>query len=221
MNSKLILTFLEELSKNNNREWFHANKFRYEEAKNEFEKFIDQIILFISKFDKDIKNISAKDCLFRIYNDIRFAKNRPLYKTNFGGSIAKGGKNGGHAGYYFHLEKNNCFLGGGIYMPPADNLKLIRKEIYYNHEEFSKIINAKSFKKYFHELDDIKLSRVPKEFPKDFIGAELLKYKSYTMIYPLQQKLISSNELDKTTTEVFKVMLPLNNFLNKAIFNPK
>jgi len=221
MNSKLILTFLEELSKNNNREWFHANKFRYEEAKNEFEKFIDQIILSISKFDKDIKNISAKDCLFRIYNDIRFAKNRPLYKTNFGGSIAKGGKNGGHAGYYFHLEKNNCFLGGGIYMPSADNLKLIRKEIYYNHEEFSKIINAKSFKKYFHELDDIKLSRVPKEFPKDFIGAELLKYKSYTMIYPLQQKLISSNELDKTTTEVFKAMLPLNNFLNKAIFNPK
>jgi len=87
MNTKLILAFLEDLSKNNNREWFHANKPRYEEAKAEFEKFVEHIILSISKFDKEIKNISAKDCLFRIYNDVRFAKNKPLYKKCSGDQI--------------------------------------------------------------------------------------------------------------------------------------
>jgi len=219
MNTKLILAFLEDLSKNNNREWFHANKPRYEEAKAEFEKFVEHIILSISKFDKDIKNISAKDCLFRIYNDVRFAKNKPLYKTNFGASIAKGGKNGGFAGYYFHIEKNNSFIGGGIYMPPADKLKLIRKEIYYNYDEFLKIVSDKNYKKYFQDLDESKLSRVPKDFPKDFEGAEFLKYKSFTMIYPVTQKLLQSEELNKTTIEIFKAMLPLNNFLNKAIYN--
>ena len=219
MDTKLILAFLEDLSNNNNREWFHANKHRYEEAKAEFEKFVEYLILSISKFDKEIKNISAKNCLFRIYNDVRFAKNKPLYKTNFGASIAKGGKNGGFAGYYFHIEKNNSFVGGGIYMPPADKLKLIRKEIYYNFGEFFKIVNDKSFIKYFKELDELKLSRVPKDFPKDFAGAEFLKYKSYTMIFPLQQKLLQSEELNKTTIEIFKAMQPLNNFLNKAIYN--
>ena len=219
MNTKLILAFLEELSKNNNREWFHANKHRYEEAKAEFEKFVEYLILSISKFDKEIKNISAKNCLFRIYNDVRFAKNKPLYKTNFGASIAKGGKNGGFAGYYFHIEKNNSFVGGGIYMPPADKLKLIRKEIYYNYDEFLKIVNDKNYKKYFQDLDESKLSRVPKDFPKDFAGAEFLKYKSFTMIYPVTLKLLQSEELNKTTIEIFKAMQPLNNFLNKAIYN--
>jgi uncharacterized protein (TIGR02453 family) len=218
MNAAKIISFLKDLSKNNNKEWFHENKWKYEEAKKEFETFINTIIPEVSKFDKDIKDITAKDCLFRIYNDIRFAKNKPLYKTNFGGFIAKGGKNGGHAGYYFHIEPGGCFIGGGIYMPPSDKLKAIKKEIYYNYKEFSGILSNKDFKKYFKELSDIKTSRVPSDFPKDFEGAELLKYKSYTIIYPMTIKQILSPELNANIIKVFKALMPLNKFINQALY---
>lgn len=218
MNTKLIFSFLEELEKNNNREWFQSNKHLYENAKKEFEGFINQLISEIAKFDKDIKNLTAKDCLFRIYNDIRFAKNKPPYKTNFGGYIAKGGKNLGNAGYYLHLENNNCFAGGGIYMPQSDKLKLIRQEIYYNFKEFSGLLAAKNFKKYFDGLDDLKASRVPKDFPKDCESAEMLKYKSYTMITALSQKQLQSADLKEHIADIFKSMTPVNHFLNRAIF---
>jgi len=216
MDAKKTLSFLEDLSKNNNRDWFHANKSRYDEIKKEFETFINVIIPEIASFDSEIKNLSAKDCLYRIYNDIRFAKNKPLYKTNMGAFIAKGGKNGGNAGYYLHIEKDNYFLGGGIYMPSSDKLKLVRQEIYYNYEEFSGILNNKNFKKYFQGLDDLKTSRVPKEFPKDFIGAEMLKYKSYTMLFPYKEKELFSSNFKEMILEVFKSMKPINHFINRA-----
>jgi len=218
MNTKLILSFLKDLEKNNNRDWFHANKGRYDEAKKEFEIFINDLIPAIAKFDKDVLNLTAKDCMFRIYNDVRFAKNKPLYKTNMGAYMAKGGKNMGHAGYYFHLENNNCFLGGGIYMPPADKLKLIRQEIYYNYKEFSGILASKSVQKHFPVLDDMKVSRVPKDFPKDSESAELLKYKSYTVLSPVSQKQLLSPDLKTTVVDIFKTITPLNHFINRALF---
>lgn len=218
MNTKLIFSFLEDLEKNNNREWFHANKHRYEIAKKEFEDFLNQLIPEIAKFDPDIKNLTAKDCIFRIYNDIRFAKNKPPYKTNFGGFIVKGGKNAGNSGYYLHLERKNCFAGGGIYMPSADKLKLIRQEIYYNYKEFSGLLSAKPFRKNFDGLDDLKASRVPKDFPKDCESAEMLKYKSYTMLTPLSQKQLQSPDLKRHLIEIFKSMTAVNHFLNRAIY---
>jgi uncharacterized protein (TIGR02453 family) len=221
MNAKLILSFLKDVEKNNNREWFHANKERYEEAKKEFETFINALIPEIIKFDKSIINLTAKDCVFRIYNDVRFAKNKLLYKSNMGAYIARGGKNRGYAGYYFHIENDNCFLGGGIYMPSAENLKLIRQEIYYNFKEISGILSSKSLQKYFKMLDDFKVSRVPKEFPKDAESAELLKYKGYTVLSSLEKKQLLSDDLIHHVAGVFKTLTPLNNFLNRALFVPQ
>ena len=218
MDAAKIISFLKDLSNNNNKEWFHENKHRYDEARKEFEAFINSIIPEVSKFEKDIKDITAKDCMFRIYNDIRFAKNKPLYKTNFGGFIAKGGKNGGYAGYYFHIEPGNCFLAGGIYMPQSDRLKSIKKEIYYNYKEFSDILSDKTFRKYFNELDENKTIRVPNDFPKDFEGAELLKYKSYSIIHPLTNKQVLSGKLNSHIIAVFNAMMPLNKFINRALF---
>jgi len=218
MNVKLIISFLEYLNNNNNREWFQQNKFRYDEAKAEFESFANILIAEISKFDNEIKNISSKDCLFRIYNDTRFAKNKPPYKINFGVHISKNGKNSGNAGYYLHIEPDNYFLAGGIYMPTPDKLKLIRQEIYYNFEEFNSILSEIKFKKYFQEIDGEKLKKVPKEFPNDFIGSEMLKYKSYTAFHSISHKKIFSSDFKDTVLEIFKSMKPFNNFINRALY---
>ncbi|MFH0866818.1 MAG: DUF2461 domain-containing protein [Bacteroidota bacterium] len=217
MDVKFILSFLNDVSKNNNREWFNGNKSRYLEAKNQFEEFVNSLIPEIAKFDDDIKHLEAKDCVFRIYNDTRFYKNKPPYKTNMGAFMARGGKNAGNAGYYFHIEPRSCFLGGGIYMPHPDRLKLIRQEIYYNMDKFLSIIENKNFKKYFGKIEGEKTVRIPKGFPDDIKGAGWLKYKSYTILHTIKPETLSNPGMKKYIIGVFTNMTPLNHWLNFAL----
>lgn len=92
MLTKLTINFLRDLKKNNNREWFTAYKWRFEQAKTEFENFIDALIPQIAKFDKSIAGLTAKNCVFRIYRDVRFSKDKSPYKTHFGAHITAGRK---------------------------------------------------------------------------------------------------------------------------------
>jgi uncharacterized protein (TIGR02453 family) len=215
---KVILTFLKELSKNNNRDWFQANKSVYEEAKNEFEAFINSLIPAIAKFDDSVKLITAKDSIFRIYRDVRFAKDKSPYKTNFGAFIAKGGKKNHGPGYYFHMEPGNCMISGGIWLPAADVMKKVRQEIYFNIEEFKKIMEKKSFKEYYSGIDDWDVQKLPpKEFPKDFPDIELLKNRSFTVSHGLTDKMIHSKELIEYVLKGYRAMQPYNAFLARAI----
>ncbi|MDD5569551.1 MAG: DUF2461 domain-containing protein [Bacteroidales bacterium] len=212
-----ITSFLKELTSNNNKDWFHANKNRYDELKKEFESFLNLLIPSISKFDERVKYITAKDCIFRIYRDIRFSKDKTPYKTNFGAYIACGGRKSRFAGYYFHIEPSSSMLAGGIYIPDAEVLKCVRNEIFYNINDFKKIISSPKFKKYFNEIDGDKLVNIPKDFPKDFADAELLKFKSYNMVYFLKNEKLSSDDLLKLSVEIYKEMYHFNEFINKAI----
>jgi uncharacterized protein (TIGR02453 family) len=90
--SKTTLQFLSDLKQNNNRDWFLENKPRFEEAKKEFEIFIDALILEIAKFDPSIGHHRAKDCIFRIYRDVRFSKDKSPYKTHFGAHVTAAAK---------------------------------------------------------------------------------------------------------------------------------
>lgn len=217
MNSPNVLQFLESLKKNNNREWFCANKSWFEEAKNEVESLMNQLIPAVRKFDNEIGILSPKDCMFRIYRDVRFSKDRSPYKINFGGFITKGGRRAGNAGYYLHIEPQNSFLGGGIYMPSGASLKAIRQEIYYNVDEFKKIIYNDDFAKYFKHLEGEKLERHPKDFPADFSDIELLKFKSYVVLHPLADKILLSEVLLNYVIKIFKSMISLNHFINRAL----
>ena len=218
MLSQNLIQFLYELKENNNREWFHSNNATYQIAKKEFEHFIALVIMEISQFDSTIKNVNPKDCIFRINRDIRFSNDKSPYKTNFGGFIVPGGRNAGYAGYYIHIEPENYFLAGGIYMPPADRLKAVRNEIYENIESFKKIIYNKDFVKHFGELSlEDKLKMPPKGFPKDFKDIDLLKYKHYTVSKTLDEKLIVSKDFIKEIAKTFKVLNPFISFINEAI----
>ncbi|MEI6695883.1 MAG: DUF2461 domain-containing protein [Bacteroidota bacterium] len=213
-----VYQFLQDLAANNNREWFQSNKKAYELAKTSVETFIKELISGIQSIDNTVVGISPKDCMFRINRDVRFSKDKSPYKNNFGGFIAKGGRNAMNAGYYLHIEQGSSFLGGGIYMPPAERLKLIRNEIYFNAPAFKKIIENQDFKKYFTEIwDDNKLKNPPKDFPKDFEAIELLKFKNYTVLHSISDEQVMQANFYQYVMEVFKTMLPLNNFLNNAI----
>ena len=113
--SKNTFHFLKDLKENNNRDWFLENKPRFEEAKKEFEIFIDHLIDEITKFDGSIGHHHAKDCVFRIYRDVRFSKDKSPYKTHLGAHITSAAKRSeihSRAGYYIHIEPGKSFVGG-------------------------------------------------------------------------------------------------------------
>ena len=106
--------------------------------------------------------------IFRIYRDVRFSKNKLPYKNNMGASISAGGKKSTGPGYYVHLQPGQSFLAGGIWMPESDSLKKIRQEIDYNGKQLKKVLNDKTFKKYYKEISqENKLKTVPKGYSKD------------------------------------------------------
>jgi uncharacterized protein (TIGR02453 family) len=214
------IKFLKALKKNNNKPWFDANRKTYEEAKKDFEGFVQSVIDQFGKSDDTIKTLKAKDCMFRINRDIRFSKDKSPYKTNFGASINKGGKKSMKAGYYFHLEPGQSFVGGGMYIPMPDELKKLRQEIDYNFNDFKKLISAKSFKSVYNDLDksdEFLLTRVPKGYAPDNPAAEYLRLKSYIAFVKLKDADLTSKELLKKTLLAFKALQPLIVFLNRAV----
>ncbi len=214
------LGFLRSLQKNNNRAWFEDHRATYEAAKSDFEHLIDDLISSLSKVDKRLEGNSAKDCIFRIYRDVRFSKNKEPYKANFGASIKPGGKKSPSCGFYLHIEPEGgwgSFVGGGYYMPEAPLLRKIRQEIEYNHEEFLKLLKEKNFKKHFGTLEqEHTLTRVPKGFDPDHPAAEFLKYTSFIASEPLTATQLKSKDFIKTCTASYKAMLPFLDFLNRV-----
>lgn len=216
MLNKKYFNFLNELKLNNNKEWFHKNKPVFDQLKLEFEEIVSELINSLSEFDSGIKNLSPKDCVFRIYKDIRFSKDKTPYKTNFGAFFVPGGKKSGMAGYYLHIEPGECFIGGGIYMPPPPILKKLRDEVFYNFDELTEIISDKNFKKHFKEISGSKTTMMPKGFDKNFKGAEYLKYKDYTVLCQVNDDFYLQKDAFRKIVEIFKTMKPFNDFLNRS-----
>ena len=212
------IKFLNDLKKNNNKPWFDKNRKVYEAAKTDFASFIQKVIDQHSKKDSSIKNLVARDCLFRINRDVRFAKDKSPYKSNFGASINKGGRKAENpAGYYFHLEPGGSFTGGGIWMPMPPELKKVRQEIDYNFSDFKKIIGSKKFKAVYDDLSKsagYMLSRVPKGYQPDNPAAEYLKMKSYVAMVKVTNADLSSKDLVKKTVAAFEALQPVIEFIN-------
>lgn len=221
MDAKLIFEFLVDLQFNNNRKWFGENHDRYQHARSEFEQFVEILIPEIHQIDDSIDVTSAKECIFRLYRDVRFSKNKEPYKTNFGAYIAKGGRKSQYAGYYVHFEPDQSFIGGGIYMPEPAILKLIRQGIYENTEAFKNIINNGKFNKFFPDIYGEPLKTAPKGFPKDFPDIDLLKYRHYAVTHQITNSFWFQKDVMDKVIDIFKIQHPFNQFLNKVIGLPQ
>ena len=217
MNFLSAVEFLKELGENNNKPWFDANRTRYEKMKVEWLETVASLIKEVASFDKDIEDLEPKNCVFRINRDVRFAKDKSPYKTNISAYLSKGGKKSLYGGYYIQISPSESFLAGGMWMPEPAQLQAIRQEIDYHSDTFKKIIENKTFVKLFGELENQKLSSVPKGFEKDNPNAELLKFKSFVAIHKLEEKDFLDKNFVKNTVEMIRELKPFNDFLNKAI----
>ena len=216
--SPSTIKFLKDLGKNNDRDWFQANKPRYEQARDEFVGFVGDLVSRIAKYDPEISKVDPKKAVFRIYRDTRFSKDKRPYKTNIGAHlVAYASKPHDRAGYYIHIEPDNCFLAGGAYMPPGPWMKAIRQEIAYNADDFRKVLNSKSFKQYFGEMEGEQLKTAPRDYPKDHAEIELLKYKSFLAVHKLKDSDVTKADFGKHCATVFKALKPFDDFLNRAL----
>ncbi len=214
-----IIPFLSQLKENNNRVWFEEHKPDFEEAKKELIALVTGLLKELAVFEPSLALLDPKKCIFRIYRDVRFSKNKDPYKTALGAFMAIGGKSGNHAGYYIHFEPENCFVGGGIYGPEPNTLKAIRQEIYFNGAEFDTLIHQPPFVKTFGSLMDEKLKRPPKGFPADFQYIDYLLYKHFVVSTAFDVANKDIAEIISETSSKFAVMADFIQFLNRAVQN--
>ncbi len=211
------LDFLKALKKHNDREWFDKNRAKYELAKADHAQFTADLIKELSKINPALGSLEVKDCVFRIYRDVRFSKNKAPYKTNLGCYFVEGGKKSDKAGFYIQMEPGNSFMAGGCWMPQAPVLKAIRQEIDYNLPDFQKIVKAPKFKAAFGTLSDSKLKTTPKGYDSGNPAIEHLRQTSFIVQTSMSDKDFTSKTIVKKSAEIYKAMLPFLKFLNTAM----
>lgn len=219
MLSKETFDFLKNLDKNNNRDWLQANKKEFETAKANFAGFVGELIAGISGFDPEVSGLAPDACIFRIYRDIRFSKDKSPYKTHFGAYISPGGRKINSPGYYIHIQPGGqSFLAAGKHMPEPKELLLIRQAVAGKTKEFLKIVEGKKFRALFGELHGEKLKTAPKGFPGDHPAMEYLKFKSFTVATPQEKdKAVLSADFPAGVVKTFRETKPLIDFLRKAL----
>ncbi|MGI6339797.1 MAG: DUF2461 domain-containing protein [Bacteroidales bacterium] len=215
---KSTLSFLSDLKVNNDKEWFAANRKRYEDSRENFYSFVQVLINSIGAFDPSIRGLEVSNCIYRINRDIRFSIDKSIYKTHFGAFIVKGGKKNGdkYAGYYFHIEPgNHSLIAGGAYKPPPEWLSAIREKIDDQGDLLLKIIKDREFARYFRSIEGEKLKTAPRGYPGNHKHIELLKMKSYLIACKIPDNQIVSKSCIDFVVNVSRTMKPFNDFLNE------
>jgi uncharacterized protein (TIGR02453 family) len=211
-----LFEFLTELEANNTREWFTENKARYE--RDVKDPFLD----FISDAGPRLRSISpglvadprpVGGSLFRIYRDVRFAKDKSPYKTHAGAHFQLGGKGVHGPGYYLHLEPGQCFVAGGMWRPEAPALLAIRERISERPAEWTTARGGLD-----HAEDALK--RPPRDFDPDHPMIEDIKRKSFTSSVRLTQKQVLAPDLMGTFVSACREIAPLMQFLAGAVGVP-
>ena len=174
----------------------------------------------LKPLDSSLEMLEVKNCTFRINRDIRFSKDKTPYKTHLGFWFSSGTKGLNRSGYYIHLEKEASFIAGGLYCPEADDLKKMRKEIAFFHEDLEAILDDKNFKKEFKDFDRNEkntLKNPPRGFEKEHPAIELLKLKSFESSQKIDFNTVTKKDFVTIMTQKLIVLKPLNDFINRAL----
>ncbi|MNS00288.1 hypothetical protein D3C72_315360 [compost metagenome] len=220
MLSKETLQFLDDLKANNNRDWFQDNKKRYEALKKEYQQLVSDFLDAMKPLDPSLEMLEVKNCTFRINRDIRFSKDKSPYKSHLGVWISSGVKGLNRSGYYVHIQNGGSFIAGGLYCPEPEDLKKMRKEIAFFHDDLEEILAEKKFKKEFENFDRNEtntLKNPPRGYEKDHPAIELLKLKSFECSQKFDISEVTKKDFVATMSQKLITLKPLNEFINRAL----
>jgi len=209
------LDFLTDLSKNNNRDWFNNRKERYTEARDNIIAFADALLAELNKHDH-IENPSGKKSVYRIYKDVRFAKDKTPYNTHWSASF-KRATNKLRGGYYFRIEPGNSGLVGGFWGPDADDMKRIRQDIDTNPQAWEDMLGDKTLVETFGTLYGEQLGSAPRGYAKDHPAIRLLRYKQFMLRHLFSDEEVLSPDFLLEMNNVFKKMRPFLDFMSEVL----
>jgi uncharacterized protein (TIGR02453 family) len=208
------INFLRNLATNNNREWFQSHKIEYQKARANFGDLISDILVSLQAEEPRLSGLMVGDCVFRIYRDVRFSKNKSPYKTHFSAAINRGGRKAIYPGYYLHIQPaDESFIAGGLFKPPNPVLRAVRQEIDYNLSDFKAILGESDFRNTFGRLWPDMLKTVPRGYDKGNPALEFLRYRSFIATHPISDKLLESEGFLDYVLHVFRQLRKLNSFL--------
>ena len=217
MGMKEVSRFLADLSENNNKEWFDANRQRYLEARDAVDRLTGELIGGIRAFDGTVGPLAVKDCIFRIYKDVRFSKDKLPYKTHFGTFIARGGKKSGYIGYYFQIgaRREDNMLAVGNYWHPPGAVNTIKEDIQMGEGDFREILSK------VDPMLELDLSgsyrRTPAGFPAEGPDAPFYKLKVFCLVANPDSRFMNAPGLAERVTGIFKSAGPFVDYINRAI----
>lgn len=210
--SESLFSFLKELKKNNNRDWFEKNKTQFQKEEKELKQFFFSITTDLNQFD-EIEKVK----IFRIYKDVRFSKDKTPYKTNRGANWMRAGANR-RGSYYLHLEPDNSFLASGFYDPNPQDLLRFRKEFEMDDTTIRKIFNKPDFKNEFQGFDkNNQVKTVPKGFDKDHKAIDLIKNKNYFVIHYFSDNEVLADNFKDEVIRLFKLTFPFLNYMTEVV----
>lgn len=212
---KQSFDFLKALSKNNNRDWFLANRKRYEFSQQNTIAFAEALLERMREHDL-IETASGKQSLYRIYRDVRFSKEKTPYKTNWGGGFRRATKLR-RGSYFFQLEPGNTFVAIGFWGPNADDMARIREDIAHNYEDWNKLLRQKTLVKYFGKLRGEQVLTAPRGFSKDHPAIELLRYKQFLLFRKFSDKEALAPGFADELNKTFKAARPFLDHMSEVL----
>lgn len=214
---KEVLDFLSDLGDNNNREWFAANRERYDNARRIFLDNVQKIINALAQHDPSLRYVSAGDCAYRIYRDTRFSPDKTPYKRYMSALISPTGRHCDRACYYFHFGPDEIALYSGLWCPEAKVLKKVRKAIVDNVEEFRSIVETPEIQKEFPGWWGRQLKTTPKGYDRDHPDIDLLRLTEYGKCHSLKPAFFNRRDWHEEVARLFALLKPMNDFLNYSI----
>jgi uncharacterized protein (TIGR02453 family) len=215
-----LTAFLGELAENNTKEWFDKQRVRYEALRKQFETVVGEVIIGISAFDTEILHVQPKDAMFRINRDVRFAKDKSPYKTTFSAAFNPHGKNSDMAAYYFEINHyGELSLGGGMYMPEAENLSRLRENIAAHPEQIEAVLADKDFELSYGDLDrSTSLVNLPRGYDTDVPHADLIRLKTFfaARTMHLQSDYEDTTALAAVIVKHYQALYPLITWLRSV-----
>lgn len=216
-----LIDFLRCLQGNNQREWFNAHKDEYLKVLATFHTLVDELIGEIARFDSSVAGLTAKECTYRIYRDVRFSDDKRPYKTHMGAFICPGGKKSGYSGYYFHVSTggdgypDNHMLAVGDYCCPPEALRILREDIAYGGGDFEQTLHEADARFWLDREGALK--RNPKGFPVGTPYEEYLRLKAFCLCYTPDTDFMLTPNLPQRVAALFRTTKPFLDYINRAI----
>jgi uncharacterized protein (TIGR02453 family) len=212
---KSTLQFLKNLTTNNNRDWFNEHKDNYLEAQANVQNFVDHLIVKMNTHD-EIETPSGKKSLYRIYNDVRFSKDKTPYSARFSGYLRRV-KPFLRGGYYYWIKPGGSSIGCGFSYPNPEDLYRIREDILHNHKQRNRIMNSKSIKNTFGDMQGTQVKTAPRGFPKDHPAIDLLRYKQFWFEHSFSDKEVLADDFLVKMNQSFKAIRPFFDHMSEIL----